>query len=1191
MRSTDALQALAGLCTVVTAAAVLRAGDDRPIDFARDVQPILQQHCVPCHGTARREHGLRLSDRKSALAGGDSGQKAIVPGKPDQSRLIRMITGQDEKTMPPAGAKPLAGPQVEMLTQWIRQGAEWPAALVIRLPDADAPSHWAWRKPVQPVLPTLRRHHGPRNPIDCFALERLEREGLSPAAQADRHTLVRRVYLDLIGLPPSPAEVDEFVADPRPDAYERLVDRLLADPAFGERWARLWLDLARYADSKGYGSDPLRTIWRYRDWVIDAFNRNLPYDQFTIEQLAGDLLGDPDPGQILATAFHRNTMANDEGGTDDEEFRVAAIKDRVDTTGQIWMGLTVGCGKCHSHKYDPITQREYYQLFAFFNQTEDADRTDESPRQATPTRLQQIDLDRLRSEIERLKQQIAAPSPELTAGQAKWEQHAAAQESQWTLLDPVEAMSSNGTQLDELPDHTLVAAGPAPATDVYTVAADTDLAAITAFRLELVPDRRLANAGPGRHPGDGSFVLNELKVTVDARGKQPVRGRVVRVEIPGAQKILSLAEVQVFVRGANLATDGKTRQSSTDYDGPPEKAIDGNTNGQYFEAKSTTHTRTEENPWWEVDLGSLRELDRIAIWNRTDGAVGARLANFRVAVLDESRAVVWQTTVAESPRPSLSLDLAGAGAIALRNATASLESNGQPVAQAIDGDAKSGWSAGAGTGKPVLAVFETAKPLTLAPGQRLRFTLVQSAGDGRTIGRLRVAATAVSPPTRAWPAAIADVLATPFPTRTAAQNVELARFYRTIAPELNVLRHKVTQAEQQTQAIEKAIPTTPILRELPAEKRRPTHVLIKSNFLLHGDEVQPEVPEAFHGMPAVTAGYLRAHGLAHLSEAQLQRLASEAPKNRLGLALWLLDENNPLTARVAVNRFWSQLFGRGLVETEEDFGTQGLPPTHPELLDWLAVEFVRQHWDMKAILRLIVTSATYRQSSAAPPALLQRDPCNRLLSRGPRHRLEAEMVRDQGLAICGLLSRKLGGPSVYPPQPAGLWRAAFNGERTWATSIGEDRYRRGLYTFWRRTVPYPSMATFDAPSRENCTIRRIATNTPLQAFVTLNDPVFVEAAQALARRIVAEGGTSPEACAAYGLKLCLSRPAQPAQVRELAALYQQELARYRSDLAAAQAMATDPLGPLPAGHNPAELAAWTVVSNVLLNLDGVLTKR
>jgi hypothetical protein len=809
------------------------------VDFIREVRPILAKNCFTCHGPdeGKRAKGLRLDLRESAIKPLKSGDPAIVPGDPESSALYLRITEEDETLrMPPKKVgERLTKLEIDVLRRWVEQGAVYAR-------------HWSLVAPRSLPLPQVQDAAWPRNEIDVWILARLDKQGLKPSPEADRHVLLRRLSLDLRGLPPTPDEVDRFIADSAPDAYEKAVDRFLGDPAYGERWARMWLDLARYADSAGYGSDPLRpNIWRYRDWVIDAFNNNVPYDRFTVAQIAGDLLPGATLSDRMATAFHRNTMTNTEGGTDDEEFRVAAIKDRVDTTAQVWMGLTMGCAKCHSHKYDPITNEEYYKFYAFFDQTADSDRADENPVIPVPTpelaeRAQQVD-----ARLAVLRQTLEKPTPALLAAQAKWE----------AILAPSNGAARKGV----------------------------------------------------------------------------------------AKEILSIVDI--------------------------------------------------------------------------------------------------------------------------------------PAAK-----------------------------------------------------------------------------------RTKPQNESLARHFRTIAPELKSLRDQVGELEKS----KPPIPTVPVMVELRDKNRRVTRVLRKGNFLDPGETVGPAVPQALHPYP------------------------QGAPANRLGLARWLVDPQNPLTSRVAVNRYWAQIFGRGLVETEEDFGTQGEPPSHPELLDWLAVWFRESGWNTKALLRFFVTSATYRQTSKATPALLEQDPRNRWLARAPRVRLEAEMVRDQALASSGLLCRKLRGPSVYPVQPAGLWQAAFNGERTWATSQGQDRYRRGLYTFWRRTIPYPSMATFDAPSREICAIKRPRTNTPLQSFVTLNDPVYVEAAQALARRIVREGGQGIANRARFGLELCLCRPARPGQVEPLASLYKAEYERYRRDQAGAIALATEPLGPLPAGTDPAELAAWTAVANVLLNLDGVLTK-
>ncbi len=772
---------------------------DPPVDFNRDIRPILSKNCYACHGPdpAHRAAGLRFDQRDAAVKILKSGGAAISPGKPEESLLIRRVTAGDEtERMPPkeAGSR-LTEAQIALLTKWIREGAPFSP-------------HWAFVKPQRPPTPAVRDTNWPINAIDNFVLAHLERRQLKPSGEADRYALIRRLSLDLRGLPPTPDEADAFVNDSAGDAYEKLVDRFLADPAFGERWARPWLDLARYADSAGYGSDPLRPhVWRYREWVIGAFNRNLPFDQFTIEQLAGDLLPDPTLDQRIATAFHRNTMTNTEGGTDDEEFRTAAIKDRVDSTMQTWMGLTMGCAKCHTHKYDPITQNDYYRFYAVFNQTADNDQPDERPTIAAPTPVMAEQVRVLDGEIAALRQKLETPAPTLVA--------------------------------------TLVS-----------------------------------------HPS-----------------------------------ILP----------------------------PPEALL------------------------------ILRDVKRL-----------------------------------QKKRP--------------------------------------------------------------------------------------------------------------------------------------------------------VIPTIPVMQELPDDKKRETRLMRKGSFLDLGD--------------AVTAG----------APAGLHPLSNGTTPDRMGIAKWLTDAENPLTARVAVNRIWAQLWGTGLVETEEDFGTQGELPSHPELLDWLATEYVRLGWDTKAMLRVMVTSSTYRQASRTTAEIQARDPRNRWFMRGPRVRLEAEMVRDQALALSGLLSNRIGGPSVHPPQPPGLWQAAFNGERTWSTSTGPDRYRRGLYVFWRRTIPYPSMATFDAPSRETCSVRRIRSNTPLQAFVTLNDPCFVEAAQALARRLVREGGESAEHRARYGLRLCLGRPPEREQVRQIEMLYESERAHYRVHVDQARTLTGLPSSASSDEEAVVELAAWTVVANILLNLDGVLTK-
>ena len=632
--------------------------------------------------------------------------------------------------------------------------------------------------------------------------------------------------------------------------------------------------------------------------------------------------------------------------------------------------------------------------------------------------------------------------------------------------------------------------------------------------------------------------------------------------------------MQVVHGDENVARHGKAKQSSTDFNGPAKLAIDGNTDGNFTKAKSTTHTKESDDPWWEVDLGKSQQLDKVVLWNRTDG-FGERLSNFNVVVLDDANKPVWQTKVGPPPAPSVALNPGNTGAIILTSASDSFhqtEGGDWSAARMLQGDhtAGSGWAVFPQVSQPHSAVFETAQDVGFGDDTTLVFTLDQRFPDG-PIGRFRISATTDPRPIRAESETLDAAFALAPGQRNEAQRAAVFGEFLASAPEPKAERTRINKLKGELEGVKPAM--TAIMEELPEGKRRENHVLIKGNFLAKGAFVEPDVPAAFNPMP------------------------KGAPHNRLGLAEWIVARDNPLTARVEVNRLWAGLFGTGIVETQEDFGTQGTPPSDQPLLDWLAVEFMQpsqpgaRAWDMKRMVKLIAMSAAYRQSSRTTPELEKKDPDNRLIARGPSKRLDAELVRDQALAISGLLSEKMFGPSVFPPQPDGLWQAAFNGERTYPTSKGEDRYRRGIYTFWRRTVPYPSMAAFDAPTREVCTMRRILTSTPLQAFVTLNDPVYVECAQALARRIIQEGGTTDQDRARFALELCLCRPPEPRQIERLAALHQRELERYRSDEKAANELATGERGALPKGMPAVDAAAWTVCANVLLNMDGVLTKR
>jgi len=954
---------LVAAAIVLASAVTSRAAEE--VNFNRDIRPLLANKCFRCHGpdAATREAGLRLDVRAAAIAELESGDFAIAPGKPADSTLLDRVVGGSGERMPPEEAgEGLTAAEVSTLRKWIEQGAVYQP-------------HWSLKPPVKSQPPQQLKHESSvKNAIDRFVLRRLEDRQLSPSPAASRHVLIRRLSLDITGLPPTVEEVDAFAQDTQPGAYQRAVDRLLGSSAYGERWARVWLDLARYADSAGYAQDPLRTIWRYRDWVISSLNNNMPFNQFTIEQIAGDMIPDATDNQLIATAFHRNTMTNSEGGTSDEEFRNAAVVDRVNTTMQVWMGVTAGCAQCHDHKYDPLSQEEYFSLFAIFNNTQDADRNDESPLHRTMTADQVEQRKALQQQIKQVEQKIAA-------------------------------------------------------------------------------EKKLAGAQPDNPPA-----------TAPPESGTALPVRYIRVELPGGNVFLSLAELQAFnAAGDNVAVKGKASQISTGFSGPAALAIDGNTSGDYAKDKSVSHTAGGANPWWEVALDQDYQLTKVAIWNRTDG-VGNRLTNSRLILLDAARKPLFVQTIAAPPEPSTS--------VAIPATTAALTAAQQ---QAVK---------------------------TYKPGQ--------------------------APPASQSP-----------------------------------LMQQLAKLKKQHDAI-KGVPT-PVMQELPAGRGRKTHVQLRGSYLQKGKEVKPGVPAAFHPLPA------------------------GAGADRLSLAKWLVDRRNPLTARVVVNRYWEQIFGIGLVETSEDFGNQGELPSHPELLDFLAVELMEHDWDVQWLIRTIVSSATYQQTSQSSAKLNRVDPRNRLLARGASYRLPAEMIRDQALFIGGLLSRKMYGPSVQPPRPVLGLRAAFGGSTDWKTSQGEDRYRRGLYTSWRRTTPYPSMTTFDAPSREVCTIRRIRTNTPLQALVTLNDPVFVEASQALAARMLTEVSGDAGARIKHGFRLCVARPPSAAELARLKGLLNRLKAAYGKDQQTAVKLATGPLMQLK--QDKAELAAWAVLGNVLLNLDELLSKR
>jgi hypothetical protein len=1107
------------------------------VDFQREIRPILSQNCFLCHGPDEKDRkaGLRLDIRTEALKPAKSGQKAIVPGQPEKSELIARIThsDQDERMPPTKSGKKLSEREIDLFRRWIADGAPYA-------------NHWAYVKPERPPLPRVKHKDWVRNGIDYFIVDRLEHEGLEPAPEADRHTLIRRVSLDLTGLPPTSAEVNAFLSDPRSDAYETLVDRLLDRQSFGEYWARMWLDLARYADSAGYADDPLRTIWGYRDYVIDAFNKNKPFDQFTIEQIAGDLLPDPTEEQLVATAFHRNTMTNSEGGTNDEEFRSAAIVDRVNTTMTVWMGTSIACAQCHTHKYDPITQEEYFKFYALLNNTEDADRPDEGPTLKLFTKQQKKQRTEWDTEITVLNKKLSTSTPELTKGFEKWDSDFP-RTAQWQTLKPAKATYKRELAAEIKGETVSVKDG--PASETYSLEFPIEAKPFTALRLQIIGDKK-----------DDSL-LTRVSATV-IPPKSTVGGRFVRIEIPGKEKILSLAEVQVFSGRENIAATGEATQSSTDLDSPAKLAIDGNTEGD-FKTKSVTHTKASENPWWELDLKATQEINRLVIWNRTDSSLQKRLTDFRIILLNDMHQPVWERDIKEPPNPTLALTVDPARVLKFVGAYSESSVPKTDAAHLLSekSDPKKGWApASPDDGAATLLLDKAFLPES---GSKLILTIERSSPNEQKMSfRIALSDDSKLPAYARVNSSTLALLSGCACTRSEDDTKNLTEYYlRNIAPELQPERDQLADLKKKIDSMQPY--TVPVMHELTGDARRKTHLQYRGNFADLGKEVQEGVPAAFNPLP------------------------KDLPADRLALAKWLVDPNNPLTARVIVNRFWEQIFGIGIVRTAEEFGSQGELPTHPELLDYLATEFMAQKWDMKRFLKMLVTSAAYRQSSRVTPELAERDPDNRLLARGPRFRLPAESVRDQALFVAGLLSPKIKGPSVRPMRPTSGLSAAFGSSVDWKTSEGEDRFRRALYTEWRRTSPYPSMTTFDAPNREVCTIRRNRTNTPLQALVTLNDPVYIEAAQGLARRMMKEGSSVSDRIR-RGFEICLSREPNEKEINRLAVLFGESLTDYGKSPEKSKQMAS-----LDGKDQPevVELAAWTTVANVLLNLDETLMKR
>jgi hypothetical protein len=1015
---------------------------DKKVDFAADIRPLLKKNCFSCHGTEAQEGGLRLDQKQRALDGGDHG-KVIVPGKSAESRLVHLIAGLDEETglMPPDGmGTPLTPAEIGLMRAWIDQGANWPDSA-----DALAGSdHWAFQPVQQHSPPSVANPSWPSSPIDSFILARLEKEKLHPSPAAPRATLLRRLYLDLVGLLPTPEDVEALASSSEPDVFERTVDRLLASPHYGERWGRHWLDQARYADSDGYEKDrPRPFAWRYRDWVINALNADMPFDQFTVEQIAGDLLPGATLAQQTAVGFHRNTLHNTEGGIDPEEDRVKKTVDRTNTIGTVWLGLTLGCTQCHSHKYDSISHREYYAMYAFFNSLDEKDIDAPTPEQAAKLAADKAAHARRQSELEGAVKQYE--ETKLAATQEAWEASAGESPASWKPLTVKSATSAKGATLAAEPDGTVLASGTNVNSDVYTLELALPPGKYTAIRLAVLPDDKLPAKGPGRAP-HGNFVLTK------------------------------------------------------------------------FSARAGT-----------------------------DIAFAAARADFSQDKCD----------------PNL----------------------------AINDNAADFWAIAPQFGKRHVAVFDAKEPFGGEAESVLTLTLDQTypTGEPHNIGKFRVWVTSapLPAPLEGLPENVATALAAAKDGRTDAQRKTIANYFRTIDAELIKLTKAVADHKAKTPALPADVKAQSVVQ---LDKPRTTNLLIRGDFLSPGDPVETQT-------------------LAILTPVKPR---GDRP-DRLDLARWLVDPANPLPPRVTVNRLWQQLFGRGIVVTSDDFGKQGERPSHPELLDWLAAEFRGQDrvqdaanpqsairnpqstaWEIKRLVRRIVSSTTYRQSSALRQELTERDPENILLARQSRRRVESEIIRDVALSAGGLIASRIGGPSVRPPQPAEYATITYAGSAKWNESQGADRYRRGMYTFFQRTSPYPMLMTFDTPDTTECAVRRATSNTPLQALTLWNDPVFTEAAQSLGLRIVREVGSSGNDDATVRVRtrqafhLALSRDPSEEELADVLALHQAHLVTCRADEKASAAIVG--IQQLPPGVTTADAAAWIGVARALINLDEFITR-
>jgi len=1157
------------------------------LTFNRDVGPIISEKCYSCHGPDEktRKMGLRLDDKAGLFGNTKDGQPIVAPGNPDGSELVKRIIHSDpEERMPPAGSNlELTQKEIDTLRAWIAQGAPWQG-------------HWSFEAPVKTEPPAVSDPAWPRNEIDHFILARLDAAGLKPSPEAPKETLIRRVSLDITGLPPTPEEVDAFLTDTGEGAYERLVDRLLASPHYGERMATPWLDAARYADTNGYQRDTKRDMWHWRDWVIKAFNDNMPFDQFTIEQLAGDLLPNPTLSQKIATGFNRNHRINGEGGIIPEEYAVEYVVDRVDTTSTTWMGMTMGCARCHEHKFDPFTQKEFYELYAFFNQVPEEgkgrEQGNDKPFIAVPTPEQEARRAEVDEKIAVLEKQLFAPDERLDAEQTRWEQGLAARfgESAWKPLGAATLKSLNGAQLTRGEDQIITAGGPNPDHETYEISFQAE-APLKSFKLEMFTDPSLPESGPGRS-ANGNVVISEFEVERTAAGGTPEKLTVATALADFAQErddyqVISAIdgnEATGWTTGAHVRRENRTGifvlgdgATIAPGDRVTVRIKQNSENAQHAmgrfalsiseSAAITKWANPEFSPWLYAGPFPLEGNERVEVANRVlppeEGPFDLN-QEFGPEKLRWKEMPDWidgtvnqfaQTgQAANYIRRTVRVHVPSAMSISLGSNDA--------LKIWVDGEVKYNFTEGR-----ITAPDTDRLDLFLTEGEHEIVMKVVNFGGGTGFyfRRINDHGKALL--------AMMKTLETPTAQRSAEGLRDLQQRFRGQDPLWVANNKEITSLRLARTELEKSIVTTMIMEDM-AEKR-------DTYLLKRGVYDQPDTSEKLQ--PSVPA--------------RLGEMDPSLPKNRLGFAQWLVSPQHPLTARVRVNLYWQMYFGKGIVKTSEDFGTQGVPPTHPELLDWLALRFIESGWDVKAMQKLIVTSATYRQSSVVVPEAREKDPENLLLARAPRFRLPAEMVRDQALKVSGLLSPTLGGPSVKPYQPDDLWSAfTFQNNDEYDTNYyepdtGENLYRRGLYTYWKRTISPPQMQIFNAPGREQCSLRQEATNTPMQALLTLNDPTFIEASRHLAQRMIREGGTRAADRIRYGYKLALAH--EPDAERQQILLgglsdYQSHFISRRED---AQALIAVGDSEPDAAMADSELAAYTMLASVMLNLDELITRE